>query len=159
MTIHHCSQPENWCQFSHHDIYRIAEYATEFATFLYPPTLCDHVIVSGLFKLRGPCVLAGFVVFFPQTLIVFQSIFKQDNIRVFLKHTRLATLSLLITLYSHIFSARKQSLGQGNIFRSVCQEFCSLGESTWAATPPPPRTRYTPGQQGGSTHPTGMHSC
>ena len=26
-----------------------------------------------------------------------------------------------------LFTARKQSLGQGNIFRSVCQEFCSRG--------------------------------
>ena len=81
---------------------------------------------------------------------------------------------------SYLFTARKQSLGQGNIFRSVCQEFCPRGGSTWAGTPPqvgpgtppsrpgtPPRTRYPPpgavhagryGQQAGGTHPTGMHS-
>ena len=97
-----------------------------------------------------------------------------------------------------IFTARKRSLGQGNIFRSVCQEFCPQGRgSTSAGTPPrdqagtPHRTRYTPltrqlhpqgpgrytpldqavppppravhagryGQQGGGTHPTGVHSC
>ena len=80
-------------------------------------------------------------------------------------------------------SARKRTLGQGNIFRSVCQEFCSQGGSTWAGTPrdqvhpqppgpgthpiTPPGTNYTPGavhsmrygQQAGGTHPTGMHSC
>ena len=40
-----------------------------------------------------------------------------------------------------IFTARKRSLGQGNIFISVCQEFCSQGGSTWAGTPP---GRHTP---------------
>ena len=34
-------------------------------------------------------------------------------------------------------------LGQGNIFSSVCQEFCPQGGLTWAGTPP---GRYTPGQ-------------
>ena len=29
--------------------------------------------------------------------------------------------------HSYIVTTRKQSLGQGNIFRSVCQEFCSQG--------------------------------
>ena len=71
-------------------------------------------------------------------------------------------------------------LGQGNIFRSVCQEFCPrgrgglphcmLGYTTIplgpeAGTPPGPDTptsavragRY--GQQAGGTHPTGMQSC
>ena len=63
-----------------------------------------------------------------------------------------------------IFTARKGSLGQGNIFRSVCQEFCSQGGNTWAArpgsgtppgtryTPHPPRTRHTPRDQ---VHPPG----
>ena len=49
-----------------------------------------------------------------------------------------------------IITARKRSLGQGNIFRSVCQEFCPPGGgSTWAGTPPSrytPRTRYPPGR-------------
>ena len=84
-----------------------------------------------------------------------------------------------------LFTARKRSLGQGNIFTPVCQSFCSRGEgSTWAGTLPPgpgtPQTRYTPPgtryppkpgtpplavhagryrQQAGGTHPTGMHSC
>ena len=40
-----------------------------------------------------------------------------------------------------IFTARKRSLGQGNIFRSVCQEFCPQWGSTWADPPLTPRTR------------------
>ena len=63
-----------------------------------------------------------------------------------------------------IFTARKRSLGLGNIFTSVCQEFCSQGGGYLGkypppgpGTPPPPdqvppwdqvhpsRTRYTPG--------------
>ena len=59
-----------------------------------------------------------------------------------------------------IITARKRSLGQGNIFSSMCQEFCSqgggvpgqvhpLGRYTlpWAGTPPRqvhPPGRYTP---------------
>ena len=72
-------------------------------------------------------------------------------------------------------------LGQGNIFRSMCQEFCSWGGAgsrgmpdlgrvsgpgrlpgpSWGLLPggawrrPPPRTATA----AGSTHPTGMHSC
>ena len=41
-------------------------------------------------------------------------------------------------------------LGQGNIFRSVCQEFCSHPGAVQAG-------RY--GQQAGGMHPTGMHTC
>ena len=40
-----------------------------------------------------------------------------------------------------IFTARKRSLGQGNIFSSVCQEFCTRGgvclSAYWDTTPPP----------------------
>ena len=49
-----------------------------------------------------------------------------------------------------IITVRKRSLGQGNIFRSVCQEFCPHGGSTWAGTPPRPGTipgRGTPPEQ------------
>ena len=53
-----------------------------------------------------------------------------------------------------IFTARKQSLGQGNIFIGMCQEFCSQGGGVPGqvhppepGTPPrpgtPPGTRYT----------------
>ena len=31
-----------------------------------------------------------------------------------------------------LFTARKRSLGQGNIFTSVCQEFCSQGGGAWS---------------------------
>ena len=86
-------------------------------------------------------------------------------------------------------TARKRCLGQGNIFRSVFQEFyLSTGESAsvHAGIPPPrtgrdppgpgthllgpgtpPGTRYPLGaehagrygQRASGTHPTGMHSC
>ena len=66
----------------------------------------------------------------------------------------------------NFFTASKRSLGQGNIFTSVCQEFCSVGGGVpgpWGGllpvggylveTPPPTVTAA------GGTHPTGMHSC
>ena len=59
--------------------------------------------------------------------------------------------------YIFIITARKRSLGQGNIFRSACQEFCPQGGGTLAGTPPgpgtppwagpPPQTMYTPPDQ------------
>ena len=56
-----------------------------------------------------------------------------------------------------IFTARKRSLGQGNIFTSVCQEFCSRegvpGPGGCLETPPGTATAA------GGTHPTGTHSC
>ena len=54
---------------------------------------------------------------------------------------------------SALFTARKRSLGQGNIFRSVCQEFCPYGGLPqcmlgYHPTPPtrqaPSRTRQAP---------------
>ena len=65
-----------------------------------------------------------------------------------------------------IFTTRKRSLGQCNIFSSVCQEFCSQGGgSTWAGTHPqagtPPLGRYTPSWAGppppGQVHPLGRY--
>ena len=56
-------------------------------------------------------------------------------------------------------------LGQGNIFRSVCQEFCPRGVLSASITPKsrhPPRADTHPpayGQRAAGTHPTGMHSC
>ena len=71
-----------------------------------------------------------------------------------------------------IFTAPKRSLGQGNIFIGMCQEFCSQGGVPGQVSPRPgtplgPGTPLPPtavhagryGQQAGSTHPTGMHSC
>ena len=46
-------------------------------------------------------------------------------------------------LFSLLFTTRKQSLRQRNIFTPVCQSFCSQGGgSIWAGTPPGPK--YTP---------------
>ena len=48
-------------------------------------------------------------------------------------------LNLFCSFLEHInfliFTARKRSLGQGNIFSSLCQEFCSRGRyaSYWNA--------------------------
>ena len=55
---------------------------------------------------------------------------------------------VLLPKYTLLPPATK--FGQGNIFRSVCQEFCSHPEAVHAG-------RY--GQQAGGTHPTGMHTC
>ena len=77
----------------------------------------------------------------------------------------------LVSFPISLFTARKRSLGQGNIFRSVCQEFCLQRGSTWHPqtryTPPPgpgtppgtrytPRTRYTPWDQ---VHPPCRACC
>ena len=45
-----------------------------------------------------------------------------------------------------IFTVRKRSLGQGNIFTSVCQKFCSLGGSAplHAGIPPLPLGKADP---------------
>ena len=86
-----------------------------------------------------------------------------------------------------IFTARKRSLGQGNIFIGVCQEFCSQwGGSSWGSASsqggcflpeglPPPGGGASSGgcflrggawwrlpgtaTAAGGMHPTGMHSC
>ena len=63
-----------------------------------------------------------------------------------------------------IFTARKRSLGQGNIFTSVYQEFCSQGgggcllrgcllRGVSGGDPPGTATAK------GGTHPTEMYSC
>ena len=61
---------------------------------------------------------------------------------------------------SGLVTARKQSLGQGNIFRSVCQEFCSQGGSTRPGTPweqvHPPDQVHPPGP---GTPPDQVHPC
>ena len=49
------------------------------------------------------------------------------------------------SLSAIIITALKRSLGQGNIFRSVCQEFCSQGASASVhAGIPPPNQADTP---------------
>ena len=67
---------------------------------------------------------------------------------------------------SHIYRPRR-SFGLGNIFTSVCQEFCPQGGGYLTRhpppgpRPPPPREQQTPeyGHRSAGTHPTGMHSC
>ena len=59
----------------------------------------------------------------------------------------IAGTTLFYRYILRIFTAHKRSLGQGNIFSSVCQEFCSQGgvclSACWDTTPPgsrhPPR--------------------
>ena len=58
----------------------------------------------------------------------------------------------------HIFTARKRSLGQGNIFSSVCQEFCPQGGVCLSAcldTPPPQEQRHPPEQTPPGADPPG----
>ena len=54
---------------------------------------------------------------------------------------------------SWLITARKRSLGQGNIFTSVCHSFCSQGGYAWHACPLP--QACTPP---GHTCPPGMHA-
>ena len=67
----------------------------------------------------------------------------------------LTTVSPTDTVH-HVATARK-GVGQGNIFRSMCQEFCPRGGAPQAGTPP--GQVHPHGQCAGSTHPIGMHSC
>ena len=82
-----------------------------------------------------------------------------------------------------IFTTRKRSVGQGNIFTGVCQLFCPemccgersvVKEGCGRHSPPSPGPRRRPppldseadtplpvetATGAGGTHPTGMHSC
>ena len=70
---------------------------------------------------------------------------------------------LLSYTVHNIFTARKRSLGQGNIFRSVCQEFCSQGggaiPACLAAGGVLSQRPLQTATAAGGTYPTGMHSC
>ena len=75
----------------------------------------------------------------------------------------------------YFITARKQRLGQGNVFTPICQSFCSRGSLSGQTPPadiPPsgqPLDRHLPtlgrhplpemATEVGGTHPTGMHSC
>ena len=82
-----------------------------------------------------------------------------------LKHVRLESerLASFWNTFLLLVTARKRSLGQGNVFTSVCQEFCPGGEVgggevyTPLGRPLSDTTGYS--QQAGGTHPTGMHTC
>ena len=77
--------------------------------------------------------------------------------------THTANQQLTLSNRLVIFTARKRSLGQGNIFSSVCQEFCSQGgvclSECWDTTPLRAVHAGRYGQQAGGMHPTGMQSC
>ena len=65
----------------------------------------------------------------------------------------------------NIITARKRSLGQGNIFSSVCQEFCSWGGVYLSGIPSPPeadppsRAQTSPPTVQCMLGDTGMQSC
>ena len=66
-------------------------------------------------------------------------------------------LRINFTLLLPIITAPKRSLGQGNIFSRVCQEFCSQGGVPGQVPPTSrytPRGRYTPWQ----VHPLGWYT-
>ena len=74
-------------------------------------------------------------------------------------------MSFIYTYYDKnaIFTVRKRSLGQGNVFTSICHSVHEGGGSAsggegWA-DPPPPSDTTGYGQRAGGTHPIGMHSC
>ena len=91
--------------------------------------------------------------------------------------------AVCILLECTLVTARKRSLGQGNIFAPVCHSVHGgvCLSACWDTTPPPgadtpgpapPKTRHPPdqappnavhpgryGQRAGGTHPAGMQSC
>ena len=50
-------------------------------------------------------------------------------------------------------------LQKGNVFTSVCQEFCPQGGPPGKQTPPSPPPPQQTAAVADDTHPTGMHSC
>ena len=69
---------------------------------------------------------------------------------VYTKHQRQHRDKSAVPLVILLLLPSATKLGQGNIFRRVCQEFCSHPGAVHAG-------KY--GQQAGGTHPTGMHTC
>ena len=59
--------------------------------------------------------------------------------------TQLQRVLLNLFLYT-IITARKRSLGQGNIFSSMCQEICSRGLPQCMLGYHPPQSRHPPAQ-------------
>ena len=96
--------------------------------------LCFHKRLSFCPWGRGVCIQLGLGR--PLLHWILQDTVNERSVRILLK-------CILV------FTARKQSLGQGNIFIGVCQEFCSQGEflpqCMLRYTPPPPRSRHPPG--------------
>ena len=69
-----------------------------------------------------------------------------QNLAVYFEQLGLNFSSICFSVFKRI-TARKRSLGQGNIFCSVCQEFCTAGGGLASvhAGIPPPLTRHAPG--------------
>ena len=66
---------------------------------------------------------------------------------------------------AELITARKRSLGQGNVFTPVCNSvhggclpLCMLGRHPWADTPSPSDTTGY-GQHVGGTHSKEMYTC
>ena len=57
---------------------------------------------------------------------------QNGNLKVLMRNPCFGDISLDVETKTFI-TARKRSLGQGNIFRSVCQEFCPQGEACMVA--------------------------
>ena len=89
--------------------------------------LCFHQRLSFCPWGRGVCIQLGLGR--PLLHWILQDTVNERSVRILLK-------CILV------FTARKQSLGQGNIFIGVCQEFCSQGEFL-----PQCMLRYTPPSQ------------
>ena len=64
-------------------------------------------------------------------------------------------IGLMSVFWPSIFTASKRSLGQGNIFRSVCQEFCPQGGGEYLGRYSSPDQVYPPGP---GTSPWTMYS-
>ena len=93
--------------------------------------------------------------------------FFKPNIMFTLNKSLISKYDLFIAIIIEIFTVRKRSLGQGNIFAPVCHSVHR--GSTWAGTPHPPEQvhprgqvhplpgRYTPSWVG--TPPRQVHPC
>ena len=115
-----------------------------------------------IFRIERKCCVATFYTKKP--------LFIPDYLQMMCKF---AMVHLVDLQNAFIFTARKWSLGQGNVFTSVCTsvheggDLHQRGRSASRAggvciggglgRPSPDTTGY--GQQTGGTHPTGMHSC
>ena len=97
--------------------------------------LCFHKRLSFCPWGRGVCIQLGLGG--PLLHWILQDTVNERSVRILLK-------CILV------FTARKQSLGQGNIFIGVCQEFCSQGEflpQCMLRYTPPPQEQTPPGSR------------
>ena len=136
----------------------ITKQPERFSKFSAPPHLMNksaRLAVSALLSASKKC---------PPHWGVCTSVW--DSLEIFSRHSSFSLRCVSVLLPA------ATKLGQGNIFTSVCQEFCPRGggvclSACWDTPPPPgadpPGTRHPPtaayGQRAAGTHPTGMHSC